>query len=213
VRYPYNMVFEYKLDPSNEEMIYLPYLRISYRERTHTYIKETNSAAKIYFATYYIADTTKFWEVAMGIFYTLLAILILIIIIKMQVLLSKPQIGAEQNDNCKTGIISLIVFILDFFSTFYFWYLFFMIGYWWVFFKLQERVYTFVPTHETYWTNFEQYDWLFAWVTGSKLVYVIFKVFFDQGSFDVYLIDWERPRPQSNEVPVIQNRKMVARRN
>lgn len=45
--------------------------------------------------------------------------------------------------------------MIDFFSTIYFWYLFFMIGYWFVFFKLQERVYTFMPTHETYYDNFE----------------------------------------------------------
>jgi len=101
--------------------------------------------------------------------------------------------------------------MLDFFSTIYFWYLWFMIGYWWVFFKLQERVYCFMPTHVEYWTNFAQYDWLFAWVAGSKLVYVFFKVFFDCSSFDVFLIDWERPKPQQNEVPVVENRKVIRR--
>lgn len=54
-----------------------------------------------------------------------------------------------------------------------------MIGYWWVFFKIQERVYCFMPTHVEYWTNFVQYDWLFGWVAATKLVFVIFKVFFD----------------------------------
>ena len=132
----------------------------------------------------------------MGIFYTLLAILVIIILIKMVVLTSRPKINDVQNEECRDAIINLIVFILDFFSTIYFWYLWFMIGYWWVFFKLQERVYTFVPTHETYWENFEQYDWLFGWVTGSKLVFMLFKVFFDQSTFDVYLIDWERRKPE-----------------
>lgn len=212
VRYPKEMMFEFKLDPSNEEMIYLPYLRIAYRERTHTYIKETNSMAEVEFGTYYIADTTKFWESAMGIFYTLLAITLLIIIIKMVVLTSRPKINDVQNEECRDAIINLIVFIFDFFSTIYFWYLWFMIGYWWVFFKLQERVYTFVPTHETYWENFEQYDWLFGWVTGTKLVYMLFKVFFDQSTFDVYLIDWERRKPQTNDVPIFTNNRTWAGR-
>lgn len=53
-----------------------------------------------------------------------------------------------------------------------------------------------MPTHETYYDNFEQYDWLFGWVMGMKLVYMILKVYFDQSNFDVYLIDWERPKPQ-----------------
>ena len=87
-----------------------------------------------------------------------------------------------------------------------------MIGYWFVFFKLQERVYCFLPTHKTYWENFEQYDWLFGWVTGSKLCYVMYKIYFDQCSFDVYLIDWERPKPQTNEIPIFENDKQVSRR-
>ena len=33
------------------------------------------------------------------------------------------------------------MYTLDFFSTIYFWYLFFMIGYWFVFYKMQERVF------------------------------------------------------------------------
>ena len=173
------MTLEFRLDQANEEMIYLPYLRINYRERTFTYIESTNAQATIEFETYYIAETGKFWESAMAIFYTLLGLLIVIIAIKMQVLLSKPNIGGAGQDNMRTGVISFIVMLLDFWSTIYFWYLFFMIGYWWVFFKLQERVYCFIPTHYEYWTNFEQYDWLFGWTCGAKLAYVIYKVFFD----------------------------------
>jgi len=74
-------------------MIYIPYMRLNYRERTNTYITQTNSMAQIEFATYYIADTSKFWESAMAVFYVLLAIMIIIIAIKMQVLITKPKIG------------------------------------------------------------------------------------------------------------------------
>ena len=83
MRYPKKMTFEFRLDQANEEMIYLPYLRINYRERTYTYIEQTNAQAMIEFETYYIADTGKFWESAMAIFYTLLGLLIVIIAIKM----------------------------------------------------------------------------------------------------------------------------------
>ena len=54
-----------------------------------------------------------------------------------------------------------------------------MTGYWFVFYKLQERVYCFIPTHITYWENFVQYDYLFGFVTASKLIFVLFKVYFD----------------------------------
>ena len=138
----------------------------------------------------------------MGIFYTVLVVLILILLAKSQVAISRMRSTGNDNDAFRTGFIVFFVNLLDFFSTLYFWYLFFMIGYWFVFFKLQERVFCFIPTHKTYWENFEQYDWLFGWVTGCKLVYVIFKVYFDQSSFDVFMIDWERPKPQESQVPI-----------
>ena len=141
----------------------------------------------------------------------LLVVLILILVIKACVYIKKPKLSRNQ-DNTRQVCFDVIRDLLDFFSTIYFWYLFFMIGYWFVFFKLQERVYCFLPTHKTYWENFEQYDWLFGWVTGAKLCYVMYKIYFDQCSFDVYLIDWERPKPQTNEIPIFENDKQVSRR-
>jgi len=38
VTYPSKMTFEMSLDPNNDEMIFVPYLRIDYRTRTKTYI-------------------------------------------------------------------------------------------------------------------------------------------------------------------------------
>lgn len=208
VTYPSKMTFEMALDPNNEEMIFVPYLRIDYRTRTKTYIESNSARALVEFGTYYSSSTESFWSTAMAIFYIVLVIMLLILIIKTQVMLSKPTLSQDQNDKCRTGLITALVNLLDFFSTMYFWYIFFMTGYWFVFFKLQERVYCFMPTHKTYWENFEQYDWLFGWVTGAKLVFVIFKVYFDQSSFDVYLIDWERPKPQQNQVPIFEGDKV-----
>ena len=53
----------------------------------------------------------------------------------------------------------------------------------------------FMPTHATYWENFKQYDYLFGFVTASKLLYMLFKVIVNS-EFDVFLIDWERPKRQ-----------------
>ena len=83
---------------------------------------------------------------------------------------------------------------IDYFSAIFFWFIFAMTGWWFVFFKLQERVFCFLPSLDDYYTLYYQYDWLFGWVAGSKLVYMLFKIYFDQSLFDVYLIDWERPK-------------------
>jgi meckelin len=86
---------------------------------------------------------------------------------------------------------------LDIFSSLMFWYLFLMTGYWFVFFKLQERVYCFLPAHEgleNFQQNYRPYDILFGLVCSSKFVQVIFKIYFKQTQYDIYLLDWERPK-------------------
>ena len=148
------MTLEVSLDMNNDEMIHVPYLRVQYRERTSTYIEQNNSKALVEFGTYYSSSTVDWWKTAEAIFYVLLVVLILILVIKAFVYVKKPQLSRNQ-DRSRQVCFDVIRDLLDFFSTIYFWYLFFMIGYWFVFFKLQERVYCFLPTHKTYWENFE----------------------------------------------------------
>ena len=64
-----------------------------------------------------------------------------------------------------------------------------------------------MPTHLTYWDNFKQYDYLFGFVTASKLLYVIVTVVLNS-EFDVFLIDWERPKPQKNQIPLFEDDKV-----
>jgi len=59
-----------------------------------------------------------------------------------------------------------------------FWYLFLMTGYWFVFFKLQERVYCFLPELNSFEINYEPFDILFGLVCSSKLVFVAYKICF-----------------------------------
>jgi len=45
------------------------------------------------FGTYYSSSTKGFWRSAMAVFWAVLVVLILIVIIKTQVMLSKPTLG------------------------------------------------------------------------------------------------------------------------
>ena len=90
------MTIEITMDEENEEMIYVPILRISYRERTAVYIKNTNAEATVEFSTYYISSTESFWNTATIIFYICLVICIVIVIIKVAIMVSKPTLSRNQ---------------------------------------------------------------------------------------------------------------------
>jgi len=55
-----------------------------------------------------------------------------------------------------------------------------------------------LPDLDSFKVNYEPYDVLFGLVCSSKLVFVTFKIYFEQSSYDIFLIDWERPKYQEH---------------
>jgi hypothetical protein len=82
---------------------------------------------------------------------------------------------------------------MDLFSTLFFWYLFGMTGYWFIFFKLQSNVYTFLPSLEL-WYPYYDYTCIFGTVACCKIFAMLYKIMYEQCAFDIFLIDWERPK-------------------
>lgn len=106
-------------------------------------------------------------------------IFILLLLIATAVLTTRPQLEDNFCANFWYMAVKTYINALDIFSTLMFWYLFLMTGYWFVFFKLQERVYCFLPELDSFKKNYEPYDILFGLVCSSKLVYVAFKIKFE----------------------------------
>lgn len=111
-------------------------------------------------------------------------------------------------------VVKTVINIADYFSIMFFWYIFGVSLYWFVFFKMQERVYCFLPpstaTDEigTKDPDFSQYlsailyddytprNSLFFFVGLFKLSYIIYKIAFEQAWWNIFCIDWERPKVQ-----------------
>lgn len=161
------------LDQQAEEMINVPYLKIDYRQRTYEFITEENALTRLMFSSEYVLDTEGFWKVGGAIFWVFFVFFVLILGV---VTCCKCQLNMlEQNslEHCQYLVVITIVNALDIFSSLMFWYLFLMTGYWFVFFKLQERVYCFLPASdglEAFQENYRPYDILFGLVCSCKFV-------------------------------------------
>lgn len=55
-------------------------------------------------------------------------------------------------------------------------------------------MYLLLPPLDTHTENYYPFDCLFAVVASFKLVSIAYKIIFEQSSFDVFMIDWERPK-------------------
>lgn len=77
------------------------------------------------------------------------------------------------------------------FTMYYF--LMLMTGYWFVFYKLQTKIYEFIPEKEEDDRVYYYYKFCFWFVSIGMLYYFMYMIY-DQSSIDVFFIDWERRR-------------------
>ena len=94
----------------------------------------------------------------------------------------RPPLSEEpgSNERCVSILIKGLVNLFDMFSRLMFCLLFVVTGYLFIFFKMQERVHTFLPGVDVFKEEYKSYDWLFSFVVGTKLFYMIFKIYFEQ---------------------------------
>lgn len=95
---------------------------------------------------------------------------------------------------CQYVFIKIIFAMFSVFSSVFFWFLVIIAGYWFIFFKLQEHVYILLPQVNHSSTLYYYFDVLFGLVLATKVIHITCKIFFDQCGFDVFLIDWEKPK-------------------
>jgi len=76
--------------------------------------------------------------------------------------------------------MTTIFLLLELFSTVCFWFIVACTGWWFVFFKLQERVYYLMPmmTEAQYEENYKQFDKMVIFVTIAKFLSLAAKIVF-----------------------------------
>jgi len=85
------------------------------------------------------------------------------------------------------------------FTNIFFWYLVGMSAWWFIFFKFQSRVAVFMPENPTkdegsFVKNYQPFDKMLAVITCFKLFILMYKIYFEQSTLDIFFIDWESPR-------------------
>jgi hypothetical protein len=88
----------------------------------------------------------------------------------------------------------IITTTMEVYSTIFFWYMFAMSAWWFVFYKMQSRVFCFMPGVETYTDNYKFYDDMLISVVVLKFISLWYSITFDQSSLNIFMIDWETPK-------------------
>lgn len=192
IRYVHEIKLEIILHPSEPERIYLPVVRIAYRERPLNMILNEDRVASSWLVTEYIMDISGFINTAKGFLITL-NILALIIVIYRFYNWTKTNPQLLYRGNYTTySLGQLLYYLFDTWVTIFFWFLVGISCYWFIFYKLESRAYVLLPKHK--WMGYyRDFDILFGLLASAKLIVMLLKMG-AQTTYDVFFIDWEKPK-------------------
>ena len=95
-------------------------------------------------------DTSAFWKVCRTLFIVINILFAIVLIVKMIVWCQIPALNNDASAKCKFTIVKFFILAIDLYSNIFFWFLVILTGYWFIFFKMQERVYVLLPALNTY---------------------------------------------------------------
>ena len=197
VRYPKSITLRTNLDVTGKhESIFSPVLKIYYRSRSSEDI-EDDPLATVSFTAEYSMDTGGFWSTEYSLFIIANILAVIVIISKLISLIAQGNLGDDDfGAKCKYFFFRLFVDSFEVYSNIMYWFLFIMITYWYTFFKWQKHVFILLPPLNTHTENYKPFDIIFAVVASFKLTSIINKILIKQTQFDIFMIDWERPKCQ-----------------
>ena len=124
-------------------------------------------------------ETNGFWDLARTLFIILIVIFAIIILINIVVLSRTDRLQTDATASFNFLLITAFSMSIDFFANIFFWYMFGMCAWWFVFFKMQERVYCLLPAIDSYEVNYHPYDAMLISLTVFKFFSLFKKILFD----------------------------------
>lgn len=123
-------------DTTKQEMIYTPYLRINYEEKTKDFIIVQNDKMKeIEFMAEYKMETSGFWGLCKTLFWILFGVMLLTVMIFLKEQRSTERLQTNKSAQDSQAAFDGFFMTVDLFSTIFFWFLYAMTGWWFIFFK------------------------------------------------------------------------------
>lgn len=179
-------------DVPKKSLIYVPYIEILYHTRRATDIN-TNPNAKVSFISEYSMKIDKFMTVCLALVITIAVISLIAALAQMYTWVKVNPSDLLTKHFALAFIATFIFKLCRFFGFLIFWFMWIISAYWYIFFKLQYRVYLLLPPLDTYDLYYKKFDIVFGIGFGCYCLYIFYRIYL-QTTYDIYFIDWEQDK-------------------
>jgi meckelin len=206
LRFAQSMTLNVGLLGDGSQRISLPYLTITYMERKATSIVN-NPTSAIAFNTQYTMDTTSFWYNTKALFITCNIVVGIITLFRAYIWSKAHSQKSAQDMYISWTITETFILLIKTWGDIMFFFLLFLTGYWFIFFKMQNQVFCLIPSDQTS-SDYSGFKTVFGIMVGCQFVSIL-DMIRRQCNVDIILLDWEKPKmfvkkdPESPPMPMV----------
>ena len=169
-----------------EENIYLPHFEVTYAKKSDS----SKSYIKYTFISEYKSDISKFMKAMEIIFGILTGIVGLLVFYRTYVWIKMNPSELVEKNYILLLLLEFIYKSCKYLGVFYFWFTFGISAYWYIFYKLQFRVYYLMPPLDDENGDYKLFKIIFYIGFCCHILYMLIRIY-KQVSFDIFFIDWE----------------------
>lgn len=142
----------------------------------------------------YTATNDSFWTIA-TVFFVLAMVLVAILwLVALLNFNRKSTRTADERVLDFALLFRAVVLLWESFARVFFWYLIVFTGYYFVFFKLQDEVFTLLPSvHDPVHDDYRRFELVLIMVVTGQVLSVANSIW-RQCTVDIFFVDWEKPR-------------------
>lgn len=175
IRYAKSVKLRVQLDPNTEEHILMPLLYIDFEERPVNSINSDTTVLISYFVDFF-EDVTSVTNDLIGIFVTANVIVAAIVIVRIYNWIKHNPTLILGAKFAQRLVLQICFFIIDEWSTMMFWLSFFINGYWFIMYKMQDNAYLLLPSTEEKDSFYSTFIVLFIITMSFKTAAVLYRI-------------------------------------
>ena len=134
-------------------------------------------------------DTGNFWSTVTGLFIATNVIIGVITVFKVYIWTKHNSSLMNPESYCTNMIIAGVIILIRIWGDIMFFFLFFVTGYWFVFFKMQDNVFCLIPDPITLAYEYYPFRVVFALMATCQVLSIIDTIR-KQTNVDIVVLDW-----------------------
>ena len=168
---------------NNIDNIFLPHFEVKYKQKT-----DKGEEVEYTFISEYQSEITDIYKAMYIIFIIITIIVGLLVIYRVYVWIKINPMELIEKYYFLLLLLEIIYKISKYTGKFYFWFTFGVSAYWYFFFKIQFRIYFFMPPLDD--NCYKTFRIIFVIGFCCYILYMLIRIY-KQVSFDIFFIDWE----------------------